>query len=171
MGHKTVRETFGIEEHHLVHIRDGKLCIGAEYVPEALMFSLETGESLRENLGGFSSFDTYLLRMADPIAVKAAIATPDVFDRSITVYTFDGGEIIEKQCETLGWPNVTHDGYLMFANTFSDDREKVKRWALEEAQCGIRIGHRLIRDTRSQLALHQQYLDDHKQAVAQLCQS
>jgi len=35
-----------------------------------------------------------------------------------------------------GWPNVTHDGDLMYANTYSTDKGKVIEWC--EGKCRVR---------------------------------
>lgn len=56
---------------------------------------------------------------ADPTAAAALLAKPDTFAASIPVYTWDASyAIVSHQCEELGWPNVTHDGALMYRNTF-----------------------------------------------------
>ena len=54
--------------------------------------------------------------------------------KSLPVYTYEGGEIIEHKCEAYGWPNLTDDGQVMYNNKFSSDRNEVVRWAKENAE-------------------------------------
>ena len=74
---------------------------------------------------------------ADPFKLAELVAAEDIFERSIPVFTYQGGEIVEKQCEELGWPNVTHDGCMQFENTFSPDAGLVRTWAIDNARAGI----------------------------------
>lgn len=61
------------------------------------------------------------------------LASDDIFEASIPVYTWNGAEIIERYCEETGWPNVTHDGDLMYENQYSTDRSTVIEWARQNA--------------------------------------
>lgn len=61
----------------------------------------------------------------DRVARVASGAKMDVFTSSIPVFTYQDGDILEKQCEFVGCPNATHDGCLMFFNTFSTDKQHV----------------------------------------------
>lgn len=71
---------------------------------------------------------------AGPETLRQLVQSPDSFAAAVTVYTYCGGDIIEKQCETSGWPNVTHDGEMMYENTFSTDKDQVVVWAKENAE-------------------------------------
>lgn len=78
-------------------------------------------------------------------------AEPDTFATSILVYTYKGARIIEKRCEEPGWPNVTHDGEMMYDNTFSTDKNTVVGWAKANARAGLRLAHERCAELRKQL--------------------
>lgn len=141
MSWKNVRDHYQVQ--HTVRVREAGICIGSPYIPDIIIIGLDgvvkkrykdgaTNEDLRRIQDAFD---------ADPGKLKELVLSPDSFDKAITVYTYDGGNILEKKCEELGWPNVTHDGQMMYENTFSDDKAKVVEWAKDCAD-------RRIRDTR-----------------------
>lgn len=136
MGWKSVKEHYRIA--HDVQIVPGKgICIGSSYVHDLLVIS-ETGDVTAGKLSLGDNLSRYKDEMdADSVTLKALIAKPDTFERSIPVFTYEGAEIIECACEELGWPNVTHDGRMMYENTFSADRAEVVAWAIRSAEAGI----------------------------------
>lgn len=138
MGWKSIKEHYGID--HAVQVVPGKgICIGSPYVHDLLTIT-DSGEvivgklALRAN----DKLSHYKEEMdADPAKLRGLLSRADTFERSITVYTFEGSEIIECACEELGWPNVTHDGRMMYENTFSADRSEVVEWAKSNAAAGV----------------------------------
>ena len=42
-----------------------------------------------------------------------------LFDAFIPVFTYEGPNIINRFCEKPGWPNATHEGYMMYDNNRS----------------------------------------------------
>lgn len=50
------------------------------------------------------------------------IEKDDVIENPITVFTCENGKIIERHTDKLGWPNVTHDGFMMWDNTYFTTR-------------------------------------------------
>lgn len=153
MGWKAVRDHYRIE--HAVQVVDGKgICIGSPYVHDIIVISLDRGEITRVwNDDGRGELGRYVREMReDPFKLAELVAAEDVFERSIPVYTYDGGAIVEKQCEELGWPNVTHDGCMQFENTFSPDPGLVRTWAIKSARAGIDWMTDHIRDEEAKLA-------------------
>lgn len=138
MGWKLLKDTFGITR-HIVHVIDKGICIGSELCRDIVVIQAETGQIIRMQ----PMFSDYIrvhyqaLHEAEPAEIARLIAEPDSFKVSIPVYTYDDGTIIEKSCETPGWPNVTHDGQLMYDNTFSTSKEKVIEWAKRNIACRI----------------------------------
>lgn len=49
----------------------------------------------------------------------------------------EDGIVIEKQCEEVGYPNVTNDGELMYDNQFSTDINEVISWGRERIKIRI----------------------------------
>jgi len=138
MGWKAVRDHYRIK--HDVQVVEGKgICIGSPYVHDIIVISLDRGEITRVwNDDGRGELGRYVEEMrADPFKLAELVAAEDTFERSISVFTYEGGAIIEKQCEELGWPNVTHDGCMQFENTYSPDPGLVRIWAIDNAKAAI----------------------------------
>lgn len=130
MGWKQVKEHYKIE--HIVHVTKEGLCVGSGYIPNLIVIDPESGKIVkRPDWATNDNIDRYIAEMdSDPEKLKELIHAEDKFERSITVYTHDDGELLEKKCEELGWPNVTHDGMLMYGNEFSTDRSIILRQAI-----------------------------------------
>lgn len=137
MGWKSFKEHYRIG--HDVQIVPGKgLCIGSAYVHDIIVvgfdgvitkvWSPRPGDELARYQEEIS---------ADSAKAKALIEQADTFDRALQVFTYEGADIIECACEELGWPNVTHDGRMMYENTFTPDRDQAVRWAIRSARSSI----------------------------------
>lgn len=179
MGWKNVKEHYGIK--HYVQVTSKGLCIGSGYVHDLIRISptdakldwddrsdrIETkiGCNLSvwrpKYVGGGEPFDSIVAAMTDdPAKLRELIDTPDNFTASIPVYTYDyDGNIIEKQCEEPGWPNVTHDGTMMYENRVFETRaEAVQKARLEMAAwvesmiASVADAERDLRERRNRLA-------------------
>lgn len=136
MGWKNVKEHYRIEHH--VQVRDGVIWIGSSYIPDIIKIGQDGQFCKRYEPGHNADLDRYQREMlADMDRLKQLVQTPDTFEKAVTVWTYDGGDIIEKQCEKPGWPNVTHDGQMMYENTFSTDRNSVVKWAIGNAHAWV----------------------------------
>ena len=121
MGWKTVKEHYQIKHH--VCVGEAGICIGSGYISDILVISLEGVLIKRYEDRSNNQLSEYQRRMdADPALLKRLVQTSDTFAISIPVYTYNDGTIIEKRCEAPGWPNVTHDGDMMYENRYSTDR-------------------------------------------------
>jgi hypothetical protein len=129
MGWKAFKEHYKIE--HIVQVAGNVLWVGSPYIQDLMVVNLD-GQIVKCYDTGKKDFRRYDSEIsADSNLAKSLIEKPDTFGDLITVYTFNDGEIIEKQCEVLGWPNCTTDGQLMHENTFSTNREEVVGWAVK----------------------------------------
>jgi len=99
---------------------------------------------------------------APPEEIISLLEKQDTFTHSIAVYTYDGSNIIEKQCENPGWPNVTHDGLVMYDNTFSTNKEEVVSWAKRSAKLGVKCTLERIKDVEEKLRTLRVQLDEYK---------
>lgn len=159
MGWKNVKEHYQIG--HLVQVTEEGICIGSPYIHNIIVLNAD-GKIVKE---GERTLNADLIRYqaemkADPDKLRELVITPDSFDTSISVFTYRGAEIIEKQCEQLGWPNVTHDGDMMFENTFFAEREKALDAAKHNCEAAIFLRQMEISDTRNRLAKSQARLED-----------
>lgn len=136
MGWKNVKEHYGIA--HIVHVRDNHIWVGSGYVPEIFGVRIDDLRIERKgHIGRGEPFDSFIAAMnADKFALRRLIDEPDTFVRSIPCFTYAMDRIIEKQCEAFGWPNVTHDGEIMYENTFSTNRKYMVQRALRNAKFG-----------------------------------
>jgi hypothetical protein len=165
MSWKNVKEYYQIG--HLVQIRDGKIMIGSAYVPELLSVSMEgfvswgkLGPGQNEDLARYHAEMT-----ADPMKLVELVTSPDTFVASLPVWTYSGSEIMEKQCEEYGWPNITHDGLMMYDNTFSLDRSKVIEWALKNSQAGVECMVRRVSEIGEELRQAEEALKRYESEV------
>lgn len=138
MGWKAIKDAYGIER-HIVCVGDKGICIGSAVVHDLVVIDPSTGV-LAENrtFSGFLRRNYPGLAAASPEQLLSLIQQDDTFSSSIPVYTYHDGEIVEKRCEVAGWPNVTHDGDLMYENTYSTDRGVVIGWAKRNARQAVR---------------------------------
>lgn len=167
MGWKTLKERFGIK--HIVQISEGRICIGSGYVHDLATVDMKTGCAVsNKTFSDFLSKDYPDLAAANPVAILDAINTQDEFLASIAVFTYDGSTIIEKQCEKIGWPNLTHDGCIMYQNTFSTDREQVVRWALQNMRLGVKYGRKSVSRIEQELTEAKARLASEEDGLAQL---
>ncbi len=171
MGWKNIKEHYRIGHH--VQVVPGKgICIGSGYIHDIIVLS-QNGECLKRYSGPNEDLKRYQAEMdADPTKIATLIAEPDVFNKSLPVFTYDDGVIIECACEEYGWPNCTHDGRMMYENTFSPNKDQVIKWALQDLACGIkhrvseaeqlqsdleRVRARISADTEAYESLSQRY--------------
>lgn len=168
MGWKAFKEHFNIT--HIVQVKDAGICIGSGYMSDIATVNLATGAVTEDStFSGFLSKYYPALLSAGAQEILHVINAEDRFSASVPVYTYDGGKIVEKRCELPGYPNVTHDGCLMYENTHSTDKDEVVRWAKRNAEAGISMFTRSIADTQKQLAEQNIALASYKNDLAELC--
>lgn len=151
MGWKNVKEHYRIE--HIVQVTDQGICIGSGYIHDIIVIGLDG--ALRKRYDERSNDDLRRYQQeidADPTTLRRLIEAPDTFSSAVLVYNYDGGDILERRCEALGWPNVTHDGELMFDNLFSADKATVVAWAKRNADLGIHYGEESVEEAKQRLS-------------------
>lgn len=152
MGLKAIKEHYEIK--HNVHIRGGLITIGSAYVPDIIAFDVEGKIHKKDDLfvkEGNELDRVYKALVSDPELIVKLIRQEDVFERSIRVYSFNGAEITEHFCEELGWPNVTHDGRMMYENRFTTDRNEAIEWALKEAESALKWEERRLGELQKEI--------------------
>lgn len=166
MGWKSIKEHYRIA--HIVHVREGKLHIGSPYVTDLIVVTPEgTATSAWQNLSG--ELARYVRDINADRGLFACLFTQqDTFAASIPVFTFEDGLIVEHACEDPGWPNITHDGILMFDNTFFTDRRKAVDMARKDAAAGVLACEERVSDLEDRLARAQDDLECRKAALARL---
>lgn len=150
MGWKRIKEHYRIG--HFVQVAEEGICIGSPYIYNIIVIDRD-GKIVRgRERRGNADLQRYVMEMdADPEMLRRLMAEPDTFETSITVYTYEDGQILEKQCEALGWPNITHDGKMMHDNTYSPDRDTVIGWAKRNARLSVEAVLRTVEDAERHL--------------------
>lgn len=149
MGWKTFKQHYGIEVN--VEIEKGVVCIGTGYI-DLLKVSMDGHIEYAYQMG--TDHKIYLVQQAikaDPETAARLLKAEDTFEESTRVYTYDGAEILEKFCEAEGYPNVTHDGMMMYNNDFSTDREVIIQRALTTAKANAHGVRESISNVEKQL--------------------
>jgi hypothetical protein len=168
MGWKRVKQHYRIS--HVVHVSAGVICIGSVVDLEKLLISAEGVIIKRPTLCDIE-LDRYLREMdEEPDTLVRLVTTPDEFDmdKSVPVYTFEGGRILEKQCEAMGWPGVTHDGMLLYETRFSRDKGLAVARAKADAQGAMRAIQADIEGQQLELKKLQSALAEAEADLAQL---
>ncbi|MBU2726930.1 hypothetical protein [Acidithiobacillus ferridurans] len=148
---KNIKEHYRID--HIVQVTGEGICVGSGFIHNIIVIGLDGKLKKRYDDHHNEDLMRYQREMdADPEMLRQLLETPDTFSRSVTVYTYDGGNIIEKLCEEPGYPNVTHDGCLMHTNMYSTDKDKVVTWAKRNAMAAITNIARTISDIEEKLA-------------------
>ena len=169
MGWKNVKEHYGIG--HIVQVVPGEgICIGSGYVHDLILIREDLSVRRHELVGRGEPFDGWVRQMeADKGKLRELIETPDKFAASIPVFTYDyDGNITEKRCEEPGWPNATHDGFLMYENTFSTDRAEVVGWAKRELAAAAESARRSVADAECDLQKQRNWLERCEVGLARL---
>jgi hypothetical protein len=151
MGWKNVKEHYRIG--HIVCVTEKGICIGSPYIHDLLVIAADGKSIVKPYTERRSNEDLWRYQKemdADMGKLFELVVNPDTFEQSVTVWTYNGGEIIEKKCEEPGWPNVTHDGELMHENTFSTDRAKVVGWAKRDAKLGVEMFRERLQEKRTE---------------------
>jgi len=161
MGWKNVKEHYRIS--HIVTARGGVIRIGSPYAYNIIEIYPD-GQIISSYADRDADLTQYMDEFrADPAKLRRLISEPDTFQASIPVYFYDAGKVTEHYCEALGWPNVTHDGLLMYESprVYSASREEAEQRAEELLQ-------KRIDDVGLQVAEKERELSDLKQKLLDL---
>ena len=159
MGWKSVKEAYGIE--HIVKLEGDRLLIGSGYVGDLITVHPDASITLSSIARGH---DGEIGRIrneleSDPDRLRRLLAAKDSFQESLPVWTYEDGEIIELRCEEYGWPNVTHDGRLMYENTFFEKREHAVRAAITNGEYAVKGWIENVEHAESELTEKREHLE------------
>ena len=167
MGWKNLKEHYGIV-HHVVQVTEKGVSIGTLSIADSIVINLN-GRIVRRYDGMNGNLQRYLSEMeADPETLRRLVQTPDTFSEAIPVYTYEDGEVIEKFCEKPGYPNVTHDGRMMYEQRYSTDRSEVVNWAKGYRKSALSILRRDVEATEQVLTRLKRELAKEEDALALL---
>lgn len=145
MGWKSLKEHFEIDG--IVHVVSDRIFIGTPKNPRILSIGSD-GVVTQHVIQLDDQFSQLLHKLgSDQSVLQELLGRTDSFSASTPVFTFINDELVTKHCEHLGWPNVTHDGQLMYLNTFSSDREKANLMARVNAEFLSRALKRLSKQS------------------------
>lgn len=167
MGWKKLKEYYQIS--HIVHVDGDAICIRSNRQPALIVIGIDGEFKQRYTESKLEELQRIQDEMdADPEQLLELIQAEDQFAKSVPVYTFEGADILEKYCESPGWPRVTHGGELMYPNLYSTDKAKVILWAKRNAERGLDAYTRLVEEASAKLDALQSELDAQQDNCAKL---
>lgn len=167
MGWKNVKDHYKIE--HIVRANDKGILIGSQMIGDLIVIGWDGTMSDNYGVGTNEDLHRYWHEMeADIDTLKRLMHEPDTFERSIPVYTYEKDVIVTLYCEEYGYPNVTHDGQVMYHNTFFLEQDKAIARAKQEAALGVKLYQRRIDEVTSDLAELQSTLKEEGDILARL---
>lgn len=140
MGWKRIKEYFDIE--HIVQVQGEEILIGSPYSSRLLAIKISTGEVFNNSVfKNFGEENYPRLMSASKEKILSLINEKDSFSDSLVVYTYEDDKILKKFCEEYGYPNITHDGCIMYENSFFENKEDAIKKAKKVNEQDIR-GHK-----------------------------
>lgn len=131
---------------YAVHHTANKICVGSPMCPElfnidkkTMVVTYELGYPKKDRSSllsekkqeGLFIFDK-LQELVDSGEINSIMDGNDEIENPIPVWYVKDGKLIEAYTDAPGWPNVTHDGILMYNNEFFTDKVKAIRRGVEE---------------------------------------
>lgn len=170
MGWKSIKDHYKIE--HIVTCSNGVINIGSSYILDIISISAD-GKILKPMYAKELSPNADIRRIyremaGDPVTLARLAQQQDVFSAKIPVYTYSGGEVLEKYCEAVGWPNVTHDGLLMYENMFFPTWSDALKLAIENANAFIALTEHELAEIESETIKTRERLEDWKSKLLAL---
>jgi len=158
MGIKAIKRLYGLED-MLVHKAPHGICFGTEMAPDVLTVS-EEGKIIQ---GAQHNLKRYYGELEgaiakDPGAFEEAFREKEEFNETFPVFTYEDGNIKEKACEILGWPNLTTDGELMYENTHFAKRDECIKQAAANLRAQVERGIERVRELSDTLAIEEERL-------------
>jgi hypothetical protein len=157
MGWKAIKDHYRIRHQVAVYPEKG-ICIGSSYIHDIIRLHVETktiSTCRSANPPGFSNED--LARCwaefhNDLDMLWDLAAAPDTFEESLPVFTYERGEVLQLECEAYDWPNVTHDGRIMYENTFFPTREQAVAYGKRDAELAVQYASEHVKRREEELA-------------------
>lgn len=146
MGHKVLKEYYDIKYIVAIYNKEGLgpcVCIGSCYVHDLVAISIKDCKikySCIVKPGENSEIGQLAARIAEDAktgVIRALLDEPDTFARSLPVFTTDKWAVKAAFCEEYGWPNTTHDGEIMYENTYFQTRAEAYAYLLRDTKAGL----------------------------------
>ena len=142
MGWKTFKDHYRIG--HTVAFFEGEgFCIGSGYIHGIIVInpdskSITTCRSCSPPDFSNDDLSRYWREIHTNLDLMwSLLAADDEFEKALPVYTYKGGSVVECACEEYGYPNVTHDGQLMYDNMFFELESDARAAGIRNAQAGV----------------------------------
>ena len=129
-----------VKEYDIKHIvcvqkRNGKeaICIGSPYISDIIVIGMDGTLIKPYKTDSFYPNEELVRYMqeftADPEKLKRIVQSKDTFENLTTVWIYENRRIFKKQCEEIGYPNTTTDGFLMYNNTTFETKKEALKYA------------------------------------------
>lgn len=171
MGVKSIKEHYKIV--HIVHKEDGVIHIGSPLSPSIIVIGTD-GVITKRNDSRWSSnadLERYQKEIdADASLFVQLLNQEDQFEQSITVYSWDGNDIVEELTEKVGWPNTTHSGVLQYDNSHYTDKSQAIQHTLSNLNSGIRVYTERVEDLKKEIVTTQDRISKRQASADRLVQ-
>lgn len=169
MGWKSIRDHYRIG--HIVRIVEGNVHIGSAYVNDLLKISpdgvVTANRIMRDNEGG--DLGRYRREIqANPALFTSLLASEDVYETLVPVFTWNDAGVVEKRAEALGWPNVCTDGELQYENRHFGTRDEAVRGAFRDAEAYVEAAARQVAEAEEDLRRRQERRTHAEDVLARL---
>lgn len=157
---------------YTVHFEENKVCIGSPYVSHLLTvdtktlsvkYALDTFRKGRDSLGSKNLTFIWdklheLIQTGD---LQRIITENDSTVGMFPVYSVREGCLIESFTDEFGWPHSTHDGTLMYNNTFFKTKSEAIKDGIKEECSNIKRINEHIEQLRLDLIKKDENLKKH----------
>lgn len=163
MGWKKFKEHFSIK--HIVQVTPKGICIGSSYIHDLIVIDPSSGQVFeKEHFNLLKEYPS--LKEAGKEEIIRILEIEDQFLADLPVFTYEGASILEKKCEEYGYPKITHDGCLMYENTFSKDRATAVVWAKNTAKLNIQYSKEIVERTEAELLKQRDQLKQYEHQLS-----
>lgn len=139
MGWKRFKEHFNIE--HIVHSYNNVLYVGSTYCPNLGQIDMATGKIIKRNDIFDDFFEKYypeVLNVSEEFRLEL-IQSEDFFKKSLPIFLVENDSVVEKKTEEFNFPNVTHDGTLLYDNTSFKTEIEALKYSLKNMNSSIKF--------------------------------
>jgi hypothetical protein len=135
---------------YAVHFDEGKVCIGSPMCSKLITVDTKTFEikyaldTFREGRKAIRSKELEaiwdkLVELIKSGEMKSIVENNDSTAGMFPVYCCEDGEVQKKFADVFGWPNSTHDGTLMYNNTFFKTEKEAIEYGINDLSIVVKM--------------------------------